>query len=71
MGMPTFHLLYFRDSVLEHGDEVELRDVLEAVQAAAGRPADLRVEIWSDNRKVAAMGSSLIEPRPPRRARPT
>jgi hypothetical protein len=56
--MPTFQLLYFRDSVLENAEEVEVRDVLEAVQATAGRSADLRVEIWSEHRKVATIGSS-------------
>lgn len=30
--VPAFRILYFRDSVLEHGEEVEARDVLEAVQ---------------------------------------
>jgi hypothetical protein len=67
--MPTFQLLYFRGSVLEHGQEVEVRDVLEAVQETAGRPADLRVEIWSENRKVATIGSSPIEPRRSRRTK--
>jgi hypothetical protein len=69
--MPTFHLLYFRDSVLEHAEEVEVCDVLEAVQETAGRSADLRVEIWSENRKVATIGSSPIEPRRPGRRKPT
>jgi hypothetical protein len=68
--MPTFHLLYFRGSVLEQTEEVEARDVLEAVPKAAGRPAHLRVEIWSENRKVAAIGASLIEPRLSRPPKP-
>ncbi len=63
VGMATFHLLYFRDSVLDQAEEVEARDVLEAVQQTFGRPSYLRVEIWSEHRKVAAIGRSSIEPK--------
>jgi hypothetical protein len=69
-GMPSFQLLYFDESMLEQATEVEARDVLEAVKHAAGRPAHLRVEIWSENRKVAVIGSSRIEPRLARRRKP-
>jgi hypothetical protein len=65
--MPTFQLLYFRDSILEQSEEIEVGDVLEAVQTAAGRSAHLRVEIWFDHRRVAQIGALLIEPRPRRR----
>ena len=69
-GMPAFQLLYFAESMLEQAAEVEARDVLEAVKEAAGRPPHLRVEIWSENRKVAVIGSSPIEPRPARGRKP-
>jgi hypothetical protein len=64
--MPTFQILYFRESVLEHADEVEARDVLEAVTKTVERPNDLRVEIWSEHRRVAQIGPSPLAyaPRP-------
>ena len=58
-NMKSFRLLYFRDSVLEATEEVCVRNVLEAVQKAAGLPAHVRVEIWSDNERVAIIGPSL------------
>jgi hypothetical protein len=58
--MPTFQILYFRGSVLEQADEVEARVVLAAVERTAGRLPDLRVEIWSDHRRVAVIGPSPI-----------
>jgi hypothetical protein len=69
-GMPSFQLLYFDESMLEQAAEVEARDALEAVKQAAGRPSHLRAEIWSENRKVAVIGSSRIEWRPARRREP-
>jgi hypothetical protein len=54
----TFLLLYFRDSVLEGASEVRVRDVLEAVQKAAGQPPGIRVEVWSGDRRVSVIGPS-------------
>jgi hypothetical protein len=56
--MPTFRLLYLRDSLLEHAEEVEVQDVLEAVQKASGSPQDVRVEIWSESGRVGIIGRS-------------
>lgn len=60
--MPTFQFLHFRESVLERAEEVEARDVLEAVEKAAGKPPHLKVEVWSDHRRVAQIGPSPIYP---------
>ena len=56
--MQTFHLLYFRENVLEDAEEVRARDVLEAVQKGAGQPPDVRVELWQEHRRVAIIGPS-------------
>jgi hypothetical protein len=56
--MQTFHVLYFRESVLEDAEEVRARDVLEAVQKAAGQPPDVRIELWLEHRRVAIIGPS-------------
>jgi hypothetical protein len=54
----TFHLLYFRESLLDHAEEVQVRDVVEAVEKAAGGPPDTRVEVWSEHRRVGIIGPS-------------
>jgi len=71
-GMPIFQILYFRESVLEHAEEVDARDVLRAVEKTAGQPAHLKVEVWSEHRKVATIGASPIHvvPRRPKRLTP-
>lgn len=56
--MPTFRLLHFRDSVLESSEEVQARDVLEAIEKATGKPAHIRVEVWSERGRVAEIGTS-------------
>ena len=56
--METFQLLYFRGSVLEEAQEVQVRNVLEAIEMTAGQPPDVRVEIWSDKGRVALIGLS-------------
>jgi hypothetical protein len=35
---------------------VQVRDVLEAVEKAAGGPPDIRVEVWSGHRRVGIIG---------------
>ena len=54
--MQTFRLLYFRENVLEIAEEVRVRDLLEAIEKAAGQPPDARVELWY--RRVAIIGPS-------------
>src|SRR5438270_14073841 len=41
----TFHILYFRESLLENTEEIHARDLLEAVEKASGQPPDVRVEV--------------------------
>jgi hypothetical protein len=54
-----FRLLYFRESVLEAAEEIEARDVLEAIERALGKPPHIRVEVWSDKGRAAEIGTSL------------
>jgi hypothetical protein len=61
--MQTFRLLYFRESILENAEEVRARDLLEAVEKAAGQPPDVRVEVWSDHRRVGIIGPSRAQMR--------
>jgi hypothetical protein len=56
--MQTYRLLYFRESVLEDAEEVRARDVVEALGRAAGRPAEIRVEVWSNHRRVGIIRRS-------------
>lgn len=56
--MQEFCLLYFKDSVLQFAKEVQGRDVLEAIEQASGKAADLRVEVWSEQGRVAEIGVS-------------
>jgi hypothetical protein len=58
--MTTFRLLYFRESLLAQAQEVRVRDVVEAIEKAAGQPPDIRVEVWSDNGRVAVIGPSRL-----------
>lgn len=55
--MQTFRILYFRESMLEHAEEVRVRDVLEAIEKAAGKPGHLRAEIWSSKGRVGEIGT--------------
>ena len=56
--MPTFRLLYFKESMLKNAEEVRARNILEAVQKAAGQPPDIRVEVWSDRGRVGIIRPS-------------
>ena len=58
VGMPTFRIFYFRHNVLDEAEEVEVRDVLGAIEKAAGKPPDVRAEIWSDKGRVGIIGPS-------------
>jgi hypothetical protein len=56
--MQRFRILYFRESVLEKAEEVDVRDVLEAIEQASGKPPYLKVEVWSERGRVAEIGTS-------------
>lgn len=56
--MQSFRILYFRESVLDHAEEVRVCDVLEAIEKASHKPAHLRVEVWSDKGRVGEIGPS-------------
>jgi hypothetical protein len=52
MRMRNFRILYFHESVLDHTEKVKVRDVLEAIEKASGKPPHMRAEIWSDQGRV-------------------
>jgi hypothetical protein len=56
--MPTFRIFYFRHNVLDDAEEVEARDVLEAVEKATMKRPEAKAEIWSDKGKVGIIGMS-------------
>jgi hypothetical protein len=56
--MQTFRLLYFRESLLQNAEEVRVRNVVEAVEKAAGQPPEIRVEVWSERGRVGIIGPS-------------
>ena len=63
--MPRFRILYFRDNVLDRAEEVEVTDVLEAIERASHKPAEVTSEIWSDRGKagvVACAPDHLVGP---------
>jgi hypothetical protein len=53
-----FRVLYFRKSVLEHAEELQARDVLEAIEKASSRPSHFRVELWDEERRADEIGPS-------------
>ena len=57
--MQTFRILYFRESVLDHSEEVFARDVVEAVEQVTGTPPQLSAEIWSEQGKVGIVRAAL------------
>ena len=54
--METFRILYFRENVLERAEEVEVRDILEAIDKACDKPADCTAEVWSEKGRVGIVG---------------
>ena len=63
----TFRLIYFRDNVLQYAELVHVRDVLEAIEKASGKPPELRVEVWSERGRVGLLGvSPTAHPRVPK-----
>ena len=56
--MKQFRILYFSESVLVRAEEVEAFDVLEVIETASAKPADQRVEVWCDRKRVGEIGVS-------------
>ena len=56
--MPTFQILYLRESVLDHSEEVDLRDLLEAIDRAMTKAPDLTAEIRCDGARIGLVGAS-------------
>lgn len=56
--MHDFRLLHFKDNILVHAETIRVRDVLEAIEAAAGKPVDVKIEIWSDRGRAAILGEA-------------
>lgn len=56
--MQSFRILYFRQSTLAHTEEVQVRDMLEAIEAASRKPPDMRAEVWSEKGRVGVVDPS-------------
>ena len=52
-AMIAYRLLYFRSSVLEDWELLQVDSLMEALQTASARAPDLTVELWSQRKKVA------------------
>lgn len=50
--MPTFRILYLRQSRLEHSETLVDLDLLDAIDRASDRVGPETAEIWSDQGKV-------------------
>jgi hypothetical protein len=50
--MPTFRILYLRQSKLEHSETLSGLDLLDAIEKASDRVGPETAEIWSDQGKV-------------------
>lgn len=61
--MPTFQILYLRESVLDRSEDVHVRDLLEAIDLAMMKAADLTAEIRCNGIRVGLVGPSLDEER--------
>ena len=59
--MPIFQILYLRENVLDHSEVVEVRDLLEAIDLAMAKPADMTAEIRCDGGRVGLVGPSLSD----------
>lgn len=57
--MQNFRILYFRNNVLDHAEEVQVRDVLDAIEMASTKPAALRAEVWSEEKRVGEIDPIL------------
>ena len=59
--MPTFRILYLRQSRLEHSETLSGLDLLNAIDKASDRVGPETAEIWSDQGKVG-----IVAPMPRR-----
>lgn len=59
--MQTFRILYFRQNVLASTEEVEVQDVLEAIEKASAKSPEYTAEIWGDNGKMGMVPPSPEE----------
>jgi len=57
--MPRFQILYLRENVLDHTEEVDVRDLLDAIDRAMTKAPALTAEIRSDGGRVGLVGPSL------------
>ena len=57
--MQRFRIFYFRKNVLHHSEELQVRDMLDAVDLARGAEPDVRAEIWSERGRVGMLGPAL------------
>ena len=53
--MPTFRILYLRQSRLEHSETLSGLDLLDAIDKASDRVGPETAEIWSDQGKVGVV----------------
>ncbi len=51
--MPKYRLLFFRANRLLDWEAFEAADHLAAIDPAAGRRSDGRMELWSDSGRIA------------------
>jgi hypothetical protein len=51
--MRLYRILYFRSSVLEDWETLEVESLMAALQTASARAPDLTVELWGDRKKIA------------------
>ena len=58
--MQNFRILYFRENVFERSEEIEVTDILEAIEVASAKPPDLRAEVWSDKGRVLELDASPL-----------
>jgi hypothetical protein len=54
--VPRFRIFYFQGSVLDQTEELDARDVLEAIERASGKPPKVSAEIWSEKGRVGIIG---------------
>jgi hypothetical protein len=59
--MPIFQILYLRENVLVRSEDVDVRDLLDAIDKASDKAPDLTAEIRCDGVRVGLIGPSLDE----------
>jgi len=67
--MPRFQILYLRENVLDHTEEVDVRDLLDAIDRAMTKAPSLTAEIRRHGGRVGLVGPSLNEEAPSQAAR--